>query len=321
VIRLPPIPVFALLLATGGAGAATLAPGDHEFTLTHGQLRRSYIVHVPPQAGIGKQLPAVLNFHGGGAHARAQKQYSRMDETADREGFIVVYPNGTGGIGGRLLTWNGGACCGWAAASRVDDVGFVLALLDDLAQRMPLDQGRIYATGLSNGSMMAYRLAAEASPRIAAAAGVAGAMTLSRFAPALPVPVMHIHSVDDPRALYHGGLGPAFPFTNTRVLHEPVELMLEKWIAHNGCPARPEVVGPVRGRPDAVDAAHTATRYTYLPCRDGTQVVLWKLTGAGHVWPGGVQDYLPLLLGAGTTAIDANNEMWRFFSRFRRDPR
>jgi len=321
VIRLPPIPVFALLLATGGAGAATLAPGDHEFTLTHGQVRRSYIVHVPPQAGIRKPLPVVLNFHGGGAHARAQKQYSRMDETADREGFIVVYPNGTGGIGGRLLTWNGGACCGWAAASRVDDVGFVLALLDDLAQRMPLDQGRIYATGLSNGSMMAYRLAAEASPRIAAAAGVAGAMTLSRFAPALPVPVMHIHSVDDPRALYHGGLGPAFPFTNTRVLHEPVELMLEKWIAHNGCPARPEVVGPVRGRPDAVDAAHTATRYTYLPCRDGTQVVLWKLTGAGHVWPGGVQDYLPLLLGAGTTAIDANNEMWRFFSRFRRDPR
>jgi len=321
VIRLPPIPVFALLLATGGAGAATLAPGDHEFTLPHEQLRRSYLVHVPPQAEAGRPLPVVLNFHGGGAHARAQKQYSRMDETADREGFIVVYPNGTGGIGGRLLTWNGGACCGWAAASRVDDVGFVLALLDDLAQRMPLDQGRIYATGLSNGSMMAYRLAAEASPRIAAAAGVAGAMTLSRFAPALPVPVMHIHSVDDPRALYHGGLGPAFPFTNTRVLHEPVELMLEKWIAHNGCPARPEVVGPVRGRPDAVDAAHTATRYTYLPCRDGTQVVLWKLTGAGHVWPGGVQDYLPLLLGAGTTAIDANNEMWRFFSRFRRDPR
>ena len=319
--RLQTILVFALLVGAAGARAATLAPGDHEFTLTHGQLRRSYLVHVPPQAEAGRPLPAVLNFHGGGAHARAQKQYSRMDETADREGFIVVYPNGTGGIGGRLLTWNGGACCGWAAASRVDDVGFVLALLDELAQRMPLDQGRIYATGLSNGSMMAYRLAAEASPRIAAAAGVAGAMTLSRFAPVLPVPVMHIHSVDDRRALYDGGLGPAFPFTNTRVLHEPVDVMLEKWIAHNGCLAQPQVVGPVSGRPDAADAAHTATRYTYAPCRDGTQVVLWKLTGAGHVWPGGLQDYLPFLLGAGTTVIDANNEIWRFVSRFRRDQR
>jgi polyhydroxybutyrate depolymerase len=241
-----------------------------------------------------------------------------MDETADREGFIAVYPNGSGGIGGRLLTWNAGACCGWAAANRVDDVGFAIALIDDLAGRVPLDREQIYATGLSNGSMMAYRLAAEAAHRIAAVAGVAGAMTLPRFAPASAVPVMHIHSVDDERALYDGGLGPAFPFTDTRVLHEPVDVSLEKWIAHNSCPARPEVVGPVRGRPDAVDAAHTATRYTYMPCRGGTQVVLWKLTGAGHVWPGGVQDYLPLLLGAGTTVINANDEMWRFFSRFRR---
>jgi polyhydroxybutyrate depolymerase len=163
---------------------------------------------------------------------------------------------------------------------------------------------------------MAYRLAAEAAHRIAAVAGVAGAMTLPRFAPAAAVPVMHIHSVDDQRALYDGGLGPAFPFTDTRVLHEPVDVSLEKWIAHNGCPARPEIVGPVSGRPDAADAAHTATRYTYRPCRDGTQVVLWKLTGAGHVWPGGVQDYR--LLGPGTTVINANDEMWRFFSRYRR---
>jgi polyhydroxybutyrate depolymerase len=197
-------------------------------------------------------------------------------------------------------------------------VGFAIALIDDLAGRVPLDRERIYATGLSNGSMMAYRLAAEAAHRIAAVAGVAGAMTLPRFAPALPVPVMHIHSVDDQRALYYGGLGPAFPLTNTRVLHEPVDASLEKWIAFDGCPARPEVLGPVSGRPDAADAAHTATRYTYMPCRDGTQVVLWKLTGAGHVWPGGVQDYLPWLLGPGTTVIDANNEMWKFFLRYRR---
>ena len=318
VSRLQPILAVVLLVGAAAASAATLAPGDHEFTLNHGQLRRSYIVHVPPQARIGKPLPALLNFHGGGAHAWAQKQYSRMDQTADREGFIAVYPNGSGGIGGRLLTWNAGACCGWAAASRVDDVGFALALIDDLAGRVSLDQERIYATGLSNGSMMAYRLAAEAAHRIAAVAGVAGAMTLPRFAPALAMPVMHIHSVDDQRALYDGGLGPAFPFTDTRVLHEPVDVSLEKWIAHNGCPTRPEVVGPMSGRPDAADAAHTATRYTYMPCRNGTQVVLWKLTGAGHVWPGGVQDYLPLLLGAGTTVIDANEEMWRFFSRFRR---
>lgn len=305
----------------GAAGAATLAPGDHEFTLVHGQMHRSYLVHVPPQAGSGKALPAVLNFHGGGAHAQIQKLYSRMDATADREGFITVYPNGSGGIGGRLLTWNAGACCGWAAANQADDVGFALAVLEDLARRVALDAERIYATGLSNGSMMAYRLAAEAPHRIAAVAGVAGAMSLTRFDPALPVPVMHIHSVDDQRALYDGGLGPTFLFTDARVLHPPVEEMLAKWVAHNGCPVKPQVAGSLRGRSDAADAGHTATRFRYFPCREGTEVVLWKLTGAGHVWPGGVQDYLVWLLGAGTTVIDANTEMWKFFSRFRREQR
>jgi polyhydroxybutyrate depolymerase len=121
--------------------------------------------------------------------------------------------------------------------------------------------------------------------------------------------------------LYEGGLGPAFPLTNTRVLHEPVDAMIQKWIAHDGCPAQPRTGEPVRGRSGQADAAHTATRFVYGPCRDGTEVVLWKLTGAGHVWPGGVQDYLPWLLGAGTTVIDANEEMWRFFSRFRRPQR
>jgi len=150
-------------------------------------------------------------------------------------------------------------------------------------------------------------------------AGVAGAMTLPRFAPKLPVPVMHIHSVDDRRALYDGGLGPSFPLTNTRVFHQPVDSMIVKWVTHNGCPAQPQVIGPASGKPGAADAAHTATRYQYSPCRAGTEVVFWKLTGAGHVWPGGKQNYLPLLLGSGTTVIDANTEMWRFFSRFRRE--
>jgi len=306
------------LAAASAMAAGAPAPGDHEFSLTVGTLKRSYLVHVPPQAGAGQPLPLVLNFHGGGGNARNQKSYSRMDEAADRDGYVAVYPNGTGGIGDRLLTWNAGTCCGRAAANRVDDVGFVVALLDDLARRMLYDWARIYATGLSNGSMMAYRLAAETPERIAAVAGVAGAMTLPRFAPALPVPVMHIHSIDDQRALYNGGLGLAFPLTNTRVFHQPVDSMLGKWLAHNGCPAQPQVTGPVSGKPGAADAGHTATRFQYGPCRAGAEVVSWKLTGAGHVWPGGVPDYLPLLLGPGTAVIDANEEMWRFFSRFRR---
>jgi polyhydroxybutyrate depolymerase len=307
-----------VLSAAAGLSSAALDPGDHEFTLPHQGQQRNFLVRIPPAGRAGKPLPVVINYHGGGGNAAVQKAYSRMDAAADRDGYVAVYPNGTGGIGGRFLTWNAGACCGPAAASGVDDVGFSLAVIEDLARRVALDRTRVYATGLSNGSMMAYRLAVEAPRQIAAVAGVAGAMTLGGFGPGPAMPVMHIHSVDDPRALYEGGLGPAFPFTDTRVLHQSVEAMLALWVARNACAARAVVSPPVRGKTGAPSAAHTATRHLYAPCRDGAEVVLWKLTGAGHVWPGGVQDYLPLLLGPGTAVMDANAEMWRFFSRFRR---
>ena len=306
----------AILLAAADYASAALKPGDHEFSLTYQGLKRSYLVRMPPHASANAPPPVVINFHGGGGNAKTHKWYSRMDETADREGFIAVYPNGTGGLGDRLLTWNAGNCCGAAALSRTDDVGLVLALLDDLARRTPVDGTRIYATGLSNGSMMAYRLAAEASDRVSAVAGVAGAMTLPNFAPKLPVAVMHIHSVDDQRVLYDGGLGPVFPMTDTRVLHASVSSMLTKWLDHNRCSTQGAAAIPIAG--SGADEGHTATRYTWRPCRVGTEVLLWKLTGPGHVWPGGQRDFLPLLLGTSSGVIDANREMWEFFSRYRR---
>lgn len=297
----------AIVVATLTAPAFALAPGNHVIDLRHAGMERRYIVHVPP--GEGKRPPVVLNMHGGGGDALAHQQYVRMDALADREGFLVVYPDGTGPIRGRFLTWNAGTCCGLVQA---DDVGFVRAVLDDLALRIAYDVTRVYATGLSNGAMMSYRLAAELSERIAAIAPVAGSMVLLKFRAQRPVPVMHIHSVDDPRALYNGGLGPPFPMTETRVLHPPVEQRLGEWAKANGCGATP-VETEWHDWVNSARVMHTATRLAYPRCR--AETLLWKLTGAGHVWPGGVLDYLPWLLGPGTRVIDANEEMWRFFTR------
>jgi polyhydroxybutyrate depolymerase len=298
------------LLAGAAAPACALAPGDHDFYIRFGPAERHYILHVPPE--VGAKAAVVLNLHGGGGNARAHQAYVRMDALADREHFLVVYPDGSGRMPGRLLTWNAGTCCGMSAATQVDDVGFVRALLDDLAARQPYDAARVYATGHSNGAMMSYRLAAELSDRIAAIAPVAGSMVLQRFAPVRPVPILHIHSVDDPRALYAGGLGPPFPMTNARVLHPPVEERLADWARANGCAAKPEAAER-REWESPAGTMHSATHLVWLHCSADTE--LWKLTGAGHVWPGGVRDSMPRLLGPGTQVIDANVEMWRFFSR------
>ena len=295
--------VPAALLSLATTATAALAPGDHTIDLAD----RSYIVHIPP--GVEVARPVVINMHGGGSNAAQQQKYSRMDAIADREHFIVVYPNGTGR--GPMLVWNAGTCCGRAPAQHVDDVAFIRSVINDLARRTLIDRTRIYATGMSNGSMMSYRLAAEASDMIAAIAPVSGSMVLAHFDPKLPVPIMHMHSVDDPRALYNGGLGPPFPMTTTRVFHPPVEKQLDKWIAFNGCPATAVVEKRRAGQ------GTTATKYVYAPCKSGATVVLWKFTGSGHVWPGS-DSRAERILGEPMKLVDAGEEMWAFFKNFHR---
>ena len=137
-------------------------------------------------------------------------------------------------------------------------------------------------------------------------------MILERFEATEPVPVLHVQSVDDPRALYAGGLGPPFPLTRSRVLHNPAERELHKWIALNGCPAEPTVLDERR----EPETGHTATHLRFGPCSSGAEVELWKLTGAGHGWPGGASTGNARLVGPDTSVISASEEVWRFVSRF-----
>jgi polyhydroxybutyrate depolymerase len=295
----------------------TLRAGNHEFTLRHGGRQRSYIVHVPP--GAAGALPVLLAFHGGGGNARGFQAYAELDAVADREHFLVVYPNGTGPFLNRLLTWNAGDnCCGYALRNKVNDLGFVATLLTDLENRTRIDRRRVYATGHSNGGIFAHRLGAERSGIIAAIAPVAGALDLRSFAPTRPMPVLHIHSVDDPRALYEGGLGPPFPGTNSRVMHQPVQAGLNRWIAANGCRATVDSMTSnqtreVDGRRvESIDLLHWSS------CREGVEVQHWQLTGSGHGWPG--KTATPVsegFIGPQSKLLSAAEEVWKFVSRFR----
>ena len=309
-----------LALASPAAAAARLAPGNHDLSLTEGTGKaaraRTFIVHVPPAAGESTPLPVLVAFHGGGGNATGFQKYAGLDAIADREGVVIVYPDGTGRVGRRLLTWNAGGCCGSAQTDRVDDVGFAFAILKKLAADLPLDPARVYVTGHSNGAMMAYRMAADASERIAAVAAVAGMMVVERFAPAQPVSVLHIHSVDDPRALYRGGLGPPFPGTDVRSRHASVEGGLARWMIVDRCDAEPRVADSRRGSPGRV--GHTAELLVYEPCRTDAVVAHWKLTGAGHGWPGHASPLPERIMGQDPAVIDAAEEIWKFVSRFRR---
>lgn len=311
-------PAGAATSGSAGGGKASLAPGDYEFQVQHGGRKRFYLVHVPSGGADGTPRPAVLAFHGGGGSAEGMRQHYGLDRLADREGFLAVFPAGSGRLRRKLLTWNAGTCCGYARDQGVDDVGYVATLLTDLARRTPVDPTRIYATGHSNGAMLAYRLAAEMAGRIAAIAPVAGGMVVPSPHPDHPVPILHIHSVDDPRALYDGGWGPPFPLTRARVLHPSVPETIRWWVRHDGCPSEPETGAILRGAAGTGDASHTAQRLVYGPCTDGSEVVLLRLTGAGHGWPGGRPLLPERITGPATSIVDASQEAWKFFRRFSR---
>lgn len=295
-----------------------LEPGDYTLWLVHDHRQRSYLIHLPPHVTSHRPLPVVLNFHGGGGHAAQQQAYSNLDRLADSKGFVAVYPNGTGRLSSRLLTWNAGTCCGYAAKHDIDDVGFIRLLIDDLQTRLPIDTTRVYATGLSNGAMMAYRVAAEAPDLVAAIAPIAGSMAIPHIAPGHSVPIMHVHSLDDPRAPYEGGLGLPFPLTRHQEHHFPVEAQLEKWIDQNQCPQAPAKAPMLHGKGGTPEAHHTAQMISFSPCRTGADVLLWQLSGPGHVWPGGEPTPFQRFLGPATSIIQVNKEMWEFFSRYSR---
>lgn len=273
--------------------------GTHERTIDIAGGERSYLLHVPPAYDGLTPLALVLVFHGGGGRAENAVRMTHMDEVADEHGFLAVFPNGSGRLDNALLTFNAGSCCGYAANEAIDDVGFARQLISELTSTLAVDPRRVYVTGMSNGGMMSYRLACEASDLIAAAAPVAGALNVDPCRPAEPVSLIAFHGTEDTSVLYGGGE----PIT--RVDPNPrndtsVAASVGFFVEHNGCDAPPasERVGGI-----VIDR--------WSGCAAGTSVELYTVEGYGHSWPGGE----PGFRGASepTQEIDASEIIWRFF--------
>jgi len=254
---------------------------------------RDYIVHLPPAYTPGVDFPLVFNLHGLGSNAVQQQLYSQFDAVADTAGFIIVYPNAIGGVWDTVFP-----------NSPIDDVGFISALIDTLDANYSIDTNRVYATGMSMGSYMSYRLACELNDRIAAIGSVAGLMTENFFFYCDPVPampVLHIHGTADSTILYQGDIQ----------FNAPVDSLIQYWVQKNNCPLSPVVTQ--LPDIDSTDSC-TVTKSYYGPCQDSTEVVLYTINNGGHTWPG---TFPWPSFGNTNQDINASVEIWNFFKRHR----
>jgi polyhydroxybutyrate depolymerase len=293
----------AITVALAVLCADPLSAGDYTRTVVVDGRTRSYHVHIPQNYDSDKPTPVVLAYHGAMTNGLVMAGFSGLSKKADEAGFIVVYPNGNG-RGDLALVWNSGGVRDKAVDEKLDDVGFTSKLLDDLETVARVDPQRIYATGLSNGGMMCYRLAAELSDRIAAVAPVAGTMAIEKN-PKRPVPIIHFHGTRDKLVPYGGPEGPSRNFLPFKSVDETMRI----WCRLDGCPAMPVTAD----LPDLADDGTTVTRKSWGPGKDGAEVILYTIEGGGHTWPG--RPRFVEFLGKSTRDISANDLIWEFFQK------
>ena len=292
--------LLAALAAIAAPGVHAQDAGDMLRTLKVGGTTRAYYVHLPLGAKPAQPAPLVVVFHGGGGNARNAERMSGMSAKADREHFIVAYPDGSGRLGHALLTWNTWTCCGYALDENVDDSAFVRAMVEAIEREYAIDRSRIYATGLSNGGMMTYRVACDLSDIFAAVAPVAGALDTDDCRPTSPVSVIAFHGTADHHVPYEGGAPTANVDRHHRV-DKPVSFAVGFWTGRNGC----------AGTPTREKRGHVI--HESYPCPDGLGVELYAIEGQGHAWPGGEKGLRGGNVDAPTREISATDLMWDFF--------
>ena len=296
------------LLATSPIVATAAGAKLQKHTIAVGDRDRSYLLYVPSvvMESDGKR-PLVLVFHGGGGTARgiAREVGRSLHTIADREGFIVAYPDAVN------KSWDFGAgVVSEALDVRIDDRGFFAALMDELVDTQPVDETRVFATGISRGGQASYFVACQFPDRIRAIAPVAMPMPafMADSCKARDIGIAILNGTDDPLVPYDGGQIKVF--RKERGLVMSTGDTIDFWRQRNDCAATPS-------DETVIDTARDRTRVlrtTWEQCRQAP-VMLYRIEGGGHTWPSGRQ-YLPRRrIGRVSKEIDGASEIWAFFSR------
>ena len=270
--------VLALLILAAAVYAAvfvtrrTESAGLQSGTLRSGRFERTYHVYVPPSYRADSPAPVLLAYHGFGGTGAGMRASAGLDVIGDRYGALVVYPDA---IPEASHAW-ALSCpdCTRADKLGVDDVQFTLDLIEELGRRYSIDRSRIYATGHSLGGSFVSVLACSHAAQLAGVAIVASLLTREEedtCQPAHPMRYLHIIGSVDPNVPWTGG---------GRYGYVGAEETARLWAARNGC-TTPVSVDTLPGQ----GSDYSATVWSYGACRDGTLVRLYRLEGAGHVWP------------------------------------
>jgi len=276
------------------------APGDYRFSFVHGGRIREYLVHVP-RSYRGAPTPMLMALHGGGGDAdlQADDKTYKLISKSEQAGFIAVFPNGYSRFSsGILATWNAGACCGGAQKDDVDDVGFLREVIRRVERQARIDRNRAFITGMSNGALMSWRMACEASDLIRGIAPVEGTDNTASCKPARPVAAIEFHSLDDDHIPISGGRGIS---ALTGTSFTSVGATEAKWVQLDRAEASARRVLTVPGAHCDLHSARPG----------GAPLELCLTDSGGHSWPGGGTQHgrkQPSM------AISANDLMWTFFS-------
>jgi polyhydroxybutyrate depolymerase len=282
----------------------------YDFMLPADGSERRYLAHVPSALDPRGPWRVVLMLPGAGATPQWTLEETGWQRTAEQFGFLLIVPEALPLDPSQppaFLTnppfWNDGSPRAASAPRDVDDVAFLVALLDDLGQRFPADPRRVCVTGFSNGAGMTFRLAAERAERIAAIAPVVGYCWLDDPRPARPVPSLYVVGTQDPLVPLAGGT--VTTLWGWQEQRPPIRDMLDRWRRALSC-----------GEPHMASRDKGVEEIRYAPAAGGVEFLAYLVEGLGHHWPGGRGLLSRRLFGPPSSRVRANDLIGEFFRRF-----
>lgn len=309
------IPLFLFMVAVAGFGSVTFANQVNTVTMEHGGFERTFDYYVPPSYDDSEAVPLVFSFHGLGRDPAEQQKLTRLVFLAEEEGFIVVFPASTAlegdhevlpALPNANIQWNIGLPRSLQYFEDVDDVGFVEATIDYLADEYNIDKTQVYATGFSNGAMFSYYLAAKIPDKIAGigAVGAGAPFNIAEIKEELkPVSVIIIMGTEDP----------IVPFEGIESFFMSAEATAAFWVEINGITSEPQVkyLDPIKD-----DDPTRIKRTAWTEGLDDTAVILYTVEGGGHTWPGGHQYFPEEFIGLTSQQLDGSAAIWKDFVEY-----